>query len=508
MIGGNLMSDSSGRHDYSWLTDIEKIQAEIAKDLEKTQPTYSFSDTPEEPAGHSERTDSTLESGYESMSESISAVWTDTTPESAEPINWTDLFSESEPWPADSAPPEPNALPAATSGFYRETIKVEPPSRRSWPKTVAVIILVCVFGMGSLGFGLGAAYTWATHRANGILPEETGNNHETLTITSSRYAFDIGDRQNGTIADMVALLEPAVVGITTRFEVGNISPIAGSGTIFAENEERVFIVTGDYVVPGRVGAQYSVRISGSGPIPARVVNREEEAGLAVVAVDKALLLEAGIDSVVVASFGDSSLMQVGDVVFAIGNARNEGNSVTRGIISAGKQEISFLGYTLTVLQTDAAINYGNSGGPLINLRGEVIGINIDRASRLFDSASVEGIGYSIASNVAVPIMEDLINPTRPALNISGGTLNEITAAYLGIPAMGVFVHYVLPGGAADEAGIAAGDIITAFGGEPVFTMEELIAAIRRRQIGDIVEVRVLRDGELLTMDAQLRALVE
>ena len=483
------MSDSRSRQDYSWLTDIEKIQAEIARDLERMQSTYSLSDTPAEPAD--------------------TIVWNELSAESTV-SEWAEL-SEPEPWIADSTPPAPtpDAVSQPTSGgFYRETIKVDPRKQRSWAKTVAVILLVCIFGMGSLGFGVGAAYTWLTHQPNSIIPSETVNNPETPTITSSRYNFDIGDHQGGTVADMVALLEPAVVGITTRFEGANISPIAGSGTIFAENDERVFIVTGDYVVPGRIGALYSVRVSGSRPIPARVVNRNEESGLAVVSVDKALLLEAGIDSVVVASFGDSSLMQVGDVVFAIGNARNEGNSVTRGIISAGKQEISFFGYTLTVLQTDAAINYGNSGGPLINLRGEVIGINIDRASRLFESASVEGIGYSIASNVALPIMEDLINPTRPALNIYGRTLDEQTAAYLGIPAMGVFVISAMSGGAAEAAGIVAGDIITAFGGEPVFTMEELQAAIRAREIGDIVEVRVLRDGELLALSAQLRALVQ
>ena len=490
-----------GKQDFSWLTDIEKIQAEIAKDLEMTRSSYSL------PASHDETVEATEHD--ESASEAVSITWADST-------------TGSEPWFVDTPSQATTANPSSytnNGGFYRETIKVESHTQRSWAKTVAVILLVCVFGMGSLGFGLGAAYTWVTARhAAGISPEELAGNQDTPIITSYRYIFGIEGQQVGTVADMVALLEPAVVGITTRFAGDRIPPIAGSGTIFAENEERIFIVTGNYVVSNRVvgvpahgrevvEAQPTVRISGSAPIPARMVSRDIHSGLAVISVDKAHLVAAGIDSVVVASFGDSSSMQVGDVVFAIGNARNEGNSVTRGIISAGKQELNFSHYTLTVLQTDAAINYGNSGGPLINLNGEVIGINIDWAGMLFDAASIEGIGYSIASNVAVPIIMEMINPTRPGLNIYGQTLDEETAADLGIPPMGVLVVNTMPGGAAEEAGIRQGDIITAFDGEPVFTMEELQGAIRARQIGDIVEVRILRDGELITVDAQLRALI-
>ena len=474
------MSDPNSRQEITWLTDIEKIQAEIARDLKNTSPTYSFSDT-----AHAD-----------------SDEWADPALEHPGPVEWTDSLSP-ELWP----PPTPNTTQAsAPGGFYKETIKVESRSRRSWAKTVAVILLVCVFGMGSLGFGLGAAYTWVTHQTTGINHEETVNNPEAPVITSHRFSFAIEEGHTGTVADMIELLEPAVVGIVTRFEGGVITPIAGSGTIFAENDERIFIATGNYVVSHRVGAQAQsgVRISGSDLMPARLVGRDPQSGLAVLSVYKSQLIEAGIDSIVIASFGDSSLMQVTDVVFAIGNARNEGNSVTRGIISTEKQELVFPDYTLTVLQTDAAINYGNSGGPLINLRGEVIGINIDRASMIFGPTS-EGIGYSIASNVAFPTLMDLINPTRPALNIYGQTVNEQWAEALGIPAMGVMVVSVMPGGAAEAAGIRQGDIITAFDGEPVFTMEELQDAIRRRQIDDIVEVRILRDGEVITLEAQLRA---
>ena len=474
--------DQRSRSEFSWLTDIEKIQLEIAKDLEQAQAEASISpEQSEQPDVFEDVVHDPWLGGYVAP----------TTPVST-PV-------------AHAAPVTPIS---PTSGFYRETIKGVPQRRRSWAKTVAVILLVCTLGTGSLGFGLSSAYFWARQQSSGITYVETVDNPYRPTITSNQYVFEPGEAwQSGTVADMVQLLEPAVVGITTRFDTANLPPVAGSGTIFAENDDRIFIVTGHYVAPG-VG-QMAVRIAGSQPLLARHVQSDVNAGLSVISIYKQQLLDAGIDSVVIATFGDSSQMQVGDTVFAIGNARNEGNSVTRGIISAGKQELIFPHYTLTVLQTDAAINYGNSGGPLININGEVIGINIDRAGAQFGTAQIEGIGYSIASNVVIPIVEDIIDPNRPGLGIMGQTLDEERAAYLGIPAMGVVVAGLVPGGAAEAGGLRINDIITAFAGEPVFMMSELQQAIRRRQIGDIVEVRILREGSTpMTLEVELRAFIQ
>ena len=467
---------------YPWLTDIEDIQAEIARDLElATSPHIADKQTE-------------------------SLIWTDDAPAD------TDIWDDDTP--SVSILPPDISIDAPVSGFYRETIKDTPKKRRkrSWVRPAVAILLICTLGMGSLGFGLGAAYVWATRQDSSSIPvAERDYTGETPSIASNQHVFDL-EGQTGTVADMVQLLEPAVVSITTHLEAGGRQQIAGSGTIFAENEDRIFIVTGNYVVPYSDTAGnrtvHNVIISGSRPLTATLVSNNRDEGLAVISIDKVQLVEAGIESVTIAAFGDSSQMQVGDTVFAIGNARNEGTSVTRGIISAGKQDIAFSGYTLTVLQTDAAINYGNSGGPLINMHGEVIGINIDRASARFQNATVEGIGYSIAANVVAPILADMIDFNRPGLGIRGSTLDEERAAYWGIPPMGVFVVSVTLGGSADVAGILPHDVITSFGGEPVFTMEELIDVIRRYHIGEIVEVWVLRDGStLLTLEVQLQALV-
>ena len=456
-----------------WLTDIDMIQAQIQAEIEKDL------------AKGKNIEDSSWET-TESITESLSLS----------------MLEYSRVDDAPEAIDAPFVVPIGTDESFEIV-----PKKRSWSKFVAVLLLVCIFGMGSLGFGLGAAYVWVSDRLYAPPIEEAAPEIETPpSITSNRYTFEPSEAHVGTVADMVELLEPAVVSITTRFE-GNVGqPIAGSGTIFADLEDRIFIATGHYVVPAN--GVIHVRISGSRPIPANLVTSQRQTGLAVISIDKAQLTEAGVESYTIATFGDSSSMQVGDVVFAMGNARNEGISVTRGIISAGKQDLVFPDYSLTVLQTDAAINYGSSGGPLINLNGEVIGINIDRAVMVFGSAAIEGIGYSIASNVALPILEAKISPDRPALGITGRDINEEIAAAFGIPAMGVIVATLVPGGAADLGGMLPYDIITTFEGEPILRMDDLQFAILGRNVGEVVEIRILRYGESpITLEVTLQATI-
>ena len=446
-----------GRQDITWLTDIEKIQAEIARDLKM-----------DEPKGHI-----------------------------------TTTMEAAPPWISHEAQPPVAATHHTHPSFYTETIKS---TRRPWGRTFIILFLVCTFGMASLGFGLGAAFVWGTSNNDNISHNEIAANNDTPTITSNRHTFDASGHQTGTVADMVASLEPAVVSITSRLDIEGATTVVGSGTVFAENEERIFIVTGSYIA--RPHSEIHVRIAGSQPLPARFDNEDLREGLAVISLSKAQLVEAGVYAYTIANFGDSSQMQVGDVVFAIGNARNEGISVTRGIVSAGVQELRLDNSNLTVLQTDAAINYGSSGGPLVNMNGEVIGINIDRATALFGSSAIEGIGYSIVSNVVLSVVEDLLNPYRPALGIVGLTVTEQIAMELGIHALGVFVQIVNQGGAAYHGGIQPYDIITGFGGSPIFAMDELITAIRSRRIGDTVEVQVLRNGvEHVTLEVELLPLI-
>jgi len=204
-------------------------------------------------------------------------------------------------------------------------------------------------------------------------------------------------------------------------------------------------------------------------------------------------------------------MRMGDTVIALGNARGEGVSATRGVVSTEERTVPIRTRAnqykdIYTLQTDASINSGDSGGPLLNARGEVIGI-IDASINLFDAnAQAEGIGHSIASNTVGPALYELINRRRPAIGILGETVSPAQAESLGIPQAGVYVSLVMAG-AAYNAGIQAGDVITGFNGAPVLDMDQLRADIAALTPGDTVEVRIFREGNTLVLEMVLLPMV-
>ena len=464
------MTDENKKPDVFGSIDIDKIQEEIRRDLEKTEPTHETVDVPV----------------YSSVT--VSDEMPETEGFSAAHNAWlkADIFDDQD------------ISDGVTGGFYRETIKNTQEKRHlgKWFKKAVAVFLAVTVGMGFLGFGIGAGFGYFNRPDDAQttdIYEDTAN----VTLTSIGYTFEniVDETEVGTLADIVELLKPSVVGITAHVEFEQFSDIRnGSGLIFAENDERIFIVTNTYVVRGG-GNEFAVSISGSAPLVGRPVSEDSAAQIAVLSVEKSQLVAAGIDTIVIATFGDSDQMRVGDTVLAIGNAMGYGNAVTRGVISSAEQSLALGGNTIPLLQTDAAINYGNSGGPLINTRGEVIGINFDLASEVFfGRASVEGMGFSISSNIIAPILDDLVNGRRPALGIRGGTISEETATRLGIPPIGVYVQEVMPGRAAERGGMQASDVITGFNGQHIFTMQDLLYAIRTSRVGEAVEVRILRDG--------------
>ncbi|MCL1884530.1 MAG: S1C family serine protease [Defluviitaleaceae bacterium] len=403
-----------------------------------------------------------------------------------------------------------------TADFYRETIKEAP--EKSWAKVAVILLFVCTIGTGMFGFGIGTGLAYFTSRntVDNVNTEISGNIAESIAFIGNSYVFE-SVSEIATLSDMVELIAPSVVGITTYNDLSRfpfLPPTSyGSGIIFAETYDRIFIATNLYVVRG--GYRWDVSIEGSPPIAARPVGIDGNYDLAVAFIYKEQLVSAGIESVSFANFGDSDEMRIGEVVLAIGNAMGEGTSVTRGIISAAERPIILPAreYPLTLFQTDAAINYGNSGGPLINTKGEIIGININQITeQIIGTAQVEGMGYSISSNIAAPILENIVaNYRTPAIGIIGISLsndNQHRAEYWGIPELGVLVIEAQEGRAADIAGIRANDVITSFDGQPIFYMEQLQEAIRASNIGDIVEVRILRGGSFaLTLQVELSMLI-
>ena len=373
----------------------------------------------------------------------------------------------------------------------------------SWTKTAVIVFLICTLGTGTLGFGLGTGFG-RFHNVGGEDPGST----ERLFETAS-FVFETVEEvaRIGNLADMVELIVPSIVTITThRSDSSNLPNLThASGIIFGEDDERIFIATSWSVV--REAERWDVSINGSDPVPAFPVGSEREADLAVAGIYKSTLLERGIGSVVIAAFGESSEMRVGDVVLAIGNAMGDGISVTRGIISATEDYFVLPGRDmfppLKVLQTDAAINMGSSGGALINMRGEVVGININHASNIFGSSPVEGMGYSISSSFAAPILNRMAFNPFPAIGIEGRTVDAETADRLDIPMLGALVLRVFPDRAAYFAGIMPGDIITGFNGLPVFEFEDLRGRVRASRVGDVVELNILRDGTSILKQVEL-----
>lgn len=486
------MDDSKKALDLFGSSDIDKIQAEIERDLNKTN--FLNADLPED--------------NYTLADEDYSVLNIPTD------IPIEDSFADA--YTDDWIPPlADDGAASATDGFYRETIK-NPDQRTApltgWFRKAVALFIVFTLGTGSLGLGIGAGIGRLRQAEN--QPAATySTGDRTLTTVSPTFSEAggnvIGENTIGTLADIVEKLAPSVVAITSYSAASPQSSFFGSGLIFAENDERIFIVTNNYVVQRR--DRVTVSIAGSVPIDARPAGEDTTVDLSVISIYKSQLVDAGIHSIVIATFGDSDQMRVGDTVLAIGNAMGEGNSVTRGVISASEKSVALpvTGHVLTLLQTDAAINHGNSGGPLINTRGEVIGININRASSIvFGMAPVEGIGYSISSNIVAPRLEDIIMGRRPALGITGSNVPNEMAAELNIPPIGVYVSTVVEGRAAYRGGIQAEDIITGFNGMPVLNWTQLVYAIRSARIGDVVEVRVLRYGNTaITLYVELDVMI-
>ena len=379
---------------------------------------------------------------------------------------------------------------------------VKPTKKTSWAKTAVILFLICTLGTGSLGFGLGTGI--------GRLQGENTDHPQVAErfFETTSFVFEtVEEATVANLADMVELIVPSIVAITTHREESRYLPSVthASGIIFAEDSERIFIATSWSVV--RTADRWDVKIDGVGPISGVPVGSDRASDLAVMGVYKSSLLDAGISSVVIASFGNSGEMRVGDVVLAIGNAMGDGISVTRGIISATEDHFVLAGSEafppIMVLQTDAAINMGSSGGALINMRGEVVGININHATNQFGASPVEGMGYSISAGFAAPILNRMVFSPFPAIGIEGQTVNAEMAEILGIPRLGVFIVRVMPGRAACIAGIIAGDVITGFNGQPVFEFDDLLGFIRSSAVGDVVEVNILRDGASLVKQVEL-----
>jgi len=270
---------------------------------------------------------------------------------------------------------------------------------------------------------------------------------------------------------------------------------SGSGIIVGENDEELLIVTNNHVVAD--STSLSVQFVDESTCMAQVKGTDEDADLAVIAVSIAELSDSTKEAIRVATLGDSDALKVGEPAIAIGNALGYGQSVTTGVISAVNRQNTMDedGDALFLIQTDAAINPGNSGGALLNVYGEVVGIN----SNKIGGALVEGMGYAIPISTAKPIIEELMSKKtrvpvdesdKGYLGISGINVTDDVHEMYGLP-YGVYIAQVYAGTAAERAGLKKGDIVTYFDGESVETMEELALLLDCTEAGSHVQVGVM-----------------
>ncbi len=270
---------------------------------------------------------------------------------------------------------------------------------------------------------------------------------------------------------------------------------SGSGIIVGENDTELLIVTNQHVIAD--ADSLTVQFIDEEQAEAQIKGYDSDKDLAVIAVPRDKIKSTTMDSIVVATLGDSDALTVGEPAIAIGNALGYGQSVTTGVISALNRkmggESNENGNKL--IQTDAAINPGNSGGALLNIRGEVVGIN----SNKIGGTVIEGMGYAIPISSAKPIIEDLMSKTtkgekvaeaeKSYLGISGVNVTEEVSQVYGMP-RGVYVGQVYEGTAAQKAGIVKGDIITKFDGSSVSSMEELQSMMEYYPAGSQVEITI------------------
>ena len=375
-------------------------------------------------------------------------------------------------------------------------------------KALLSVSLGLLFGLfAGLGFygvqqGVGISKqpdsSQAVAEANSTTVADNGQSDIKLTNTNNVTVVE------SDISNVVEDVMPAMVSIVNNYtETGNFfgqtytqeQAASGSGIIVSETDSELLIVTNHHVVADATTLQVTF-IDGS-EAEAKIKGMDSDMDLAVLAVPLSSLSSDTKNAISVATLGNSDDLKLGEPVIAIGNALGYGQSVTNGIVSALNREITLEdGSTGTFIQTNAAINPGNSGGALLNINGEVVGIN----SNKIGGSTIEGMGYAIPISKAKPILEELMNrETREKVDSSekgylGVVLANLTSEAIQMYNMptGAFVRGVENDSPAQECGICKGDIIVKFDGQKVSDGDDLLDKLQYYKSGEKIEAVVAR----------------
>ena len=391
---------------------------------------------------------------------------------------------------------------------HQETSKQKRKHKRSMNLYAKVICCAILFGaisggmvLGSFMIGKNAVKTTAssTTLETNAAKLSTSSGSKNGSSSSSGDTYTVAQIAEQCKSSVVAITNQSVQEVQTMFgTMQQQSTGSGSGVIIGKNDTELLIATNNHVVSGAESLTVCFNDDKDAVFDAKIKGTDADNDLAVIATKLSDISEDVLNSISVATLGDSTQMEVGDQVVAIGNALGFGQSVTSGVISALDREVTIDDTTATLMQTDAAINPGNSGGALFNMKGEVIGIN----SAKYASDQVEGMGFAIPMAKAQGIIENLMNQeTRDKLtsdygflNITGQDVSSDVAEMYGIPE-GVYVSGTTDGGAAANAGIQKGDIITKLGNTTITSISQLKEELQYYKAGETVEITLQRNTD-------------
>ncbi len=382
--------------------------------------------------------------------------------------------------------------------FYSENIRPAGSKHKKWHTVVGVIAgvlggIILTTSVGSIALV-----------KSGLIKLPSNVITEQNTERNSENSFDFskledGEREAKSLVDIAAEVGPSVVMVTTTATVNTFfGPSSqqggGSGIVISEDG---YIITNNHVIEN--AQLVKATLSDGSEHAAKVIGADPKTDIAVIKIDDA-------SNLTVASMGDSDKLQVGEMAVAIGNplGKQLTGTVTQGIISAVNRTVQASENTyINLIQTDAAINAGNSGGALVNGYGEVVGINTVK----YAASGVEGIGFAIPINDAMPIAKDLIDhgyvAGRPLIGVSLIEVTNQLAAINNIP-VGLYVNNVEPDSAASEGGIKVGDVIVKADGKEVATVAALNEIRDSKKVGDPLEFEIYRDGKNITLTVHLK----
>lgn len=429
--------------------------------------------------------------------------------------------------PAETDPPLPSAgpPPSFAEPYWSANEQAPKKSHRAAVKTISICLFVLVLIIataliftdrgGTVDIHLG---DWEYHSGDSLpeYPDDyyddnfqdffedyyaeddtiTGENEIPRAETATGVTLEIfppSEDGEKTLQEIYAKCLPSVVAITADVDDG--SYYWGSGIILTSDG---YIITNTHVLEGTNAV--TVTLWDNSKYEAKLVGADATSDISV------LKIEA--EGLTPAEFGSSNNLKVGDKVIAIGNPLGEElrGTMTDGIISAINRDITYNGNTMTLLQTNAAINEGNSGGPLINMYGQVIGITNMKMMSASLYSSIEGIGFAIPAGTIKPVVDSLIQNGkvigRPAIGITVGAIPDYASTYYDLPE-GLYITKVSEGSDAEQKGILVGDILVAVNGIPVTTTYEVSAIKDGIAVGGTLTLTIYRSGETFDIEVML-----